>query len=89
MDTPRKVEHQQTDRGYVPVYATGVVEQPWASYSQTDHEVWDTLYQRQRELLPGRACKEFMAVPAFAKGSGQLSDDRPHEDCILAGGNPQ
>jgi phenylalanine-4-hydroxylase len=31
MDTPRKVEHQQTDRGYVPVYATGVVEQPWAS----------------------------------------------------------
>jgi phenylalanine-4-hydroxylase len=44
MDTPRKVEHQQTDRGYVPVYATGVVEQPWASYSQTDHEVWDTLY---------------------------------------------
>jgi Phenylalanine-4-hydroxylase len=24
MDTPRKVEHQQTDRGYVPVYATGV-----------------------------------------------------------------
>ena len=49
--TPRKVEHQQTDRGYVPVYATGVVEQPWANYSQTDHEVWNTLYRRQRERL--------------------------------------
>ena len=36
MDTPRRVEHQQTDRGYVPVYATGTVEQPWESYSTTD-----------------------------------------------------
>lgn len=71
--TPRKVEHQQTDRGYVPVYATGVVQQPWDSYSQTDHEVWDTLYQRQRELLPGRACKEFMeGVERFGLGDGGI-----------------
>ena len=71
--TPRKVEHQQTDRGYVPVYATGVVEQPWASYSKTDHEVWDTLFQRQREMLPGRACKEFMAgVERFGLGDGGI-----------------
>ena len=26
--TPRRVEHRQTDKGYIPVYATGVVEQP-------------------------------------------------------------
>ncbi|HEU4670259.1 MAG TPA: phenylalanine 4-monooxygenase [Dyella sp.] len=58
--TPRRVEHQQTDRGYVPVYATGVVEQPWDSYSATDHEVWNMLYERQCELLPGRACQEFL-----------------------------
>ena len=25
---PRRVEHQQTDKGYVPVYTTAVVEQP-------------------------------------------------------------
>jgi phenylalanine-4-hydroxylase len=73
MDTPRRVEHQQTDRGYVPVYATGVVEQPWASYSRTDHEVWDTLYKRQRELLPGRACAEFLAgVERFGLGDGGI-----------------
>ena len=73
MDTPRKVEHQQTDRGYVPVYATGVVEQPWSSYSRTDHEVWDTLFKRQREMLPGRACKEFMAgVERFGLGDGGI-----------------
>ncbi|MDR6937416.1 phenylalanine 4-monooxygenase [Luteibacter sp. 3190] len=73
MDTPRRVEHQQTDRGYVPVYATGTVEQPWASYSKTDHEVWDTLYRRQRELLPRYACREFLeGVQRFGLGDGGI-----------------
>jgi phenylalanine-4-hydroxylase len=58
--TPRRVEHQQTDRGNIPVYATGVVEQPWDSYSATDHRVWDQLFARQNALLPGRACAEFL-----------------------------
>jgi phenylalanine-4-hydroxylase len=73
MNTPRKVEHQQTDRGYVPVYATGVVEQPWDSYTRTDHEVWDTLFKRQRAMLPGRACREFMdGVARFGLGEGGI-----------------
>ncbi|QDE37816.1 phenylalanine 4-monooxygenase [Luteibacter pinisoli] len=73
MDTPRRVEHQQTDRGYVPVYATGTVEQPWANYSPTDHEVWNTLYRRQRELLPAYACKEFLeGVERFGFGEGGI-----------------
>jgi phenylalanine-4-hydroxylase len=73
MDTPRRVEHQETDRGYVPVYATGIVEQPWASYSATDHEVWNTLYKRQRELLPAYACKEFLeGVERFGFGEGGI-----------------
>ena len=42
-----------TDKGYVPLYATGVVEQPWDSYTRTDHEVWATLYERQQQLLVG------------------------------------
>ncbi|MRH00735.1 phenylalanine 4-monooxygenase [Xanthomonas sontii] len=61
MDTaPRRVEHQQTDKGYVPVYTTAVVTQPWDSYSADDHATWGTLYTRQRELLVGRACDEFL-----------------------------
>ncbi|HEX5756276.1 MAG TPA: phenylalanine 4-monooxygenase [Arenimonas sp.] len=67
-----------TDKGYVPVYTTTVVEQPWDSYSATDHEVWATLFRRQRELLPGRACREFLdaqdamgmsadAIPKFSE----------------------
>ena len=55
-----RVEHQQTDKGYVPIYTTAVVAQPWADYTTTDHDVWRQLYERQRALLVGRACDEFL-----------------------------
>ncbi|MBW8312995.1 MAG: phenylalanine 4-monooxygenase [Rhizobium sp.] len=60
MNTPKRVEHQLTDKGYVPVYTTAVIEQPWASYSEQDHAVWATLFRRQREILVGRASDEFL-----------------------------
>ncbi|HEU0277152.1 MAG TPA: phenylalanine 4-monooxygenase [Rhodanobacteraceae bacterium] len=56
--TPQHPEHLQTDRGYVPVYTTATVEQPWARYTAGEHQVWATLFRRQRELLRGRACRE-------------------------------
>jgi phenylalanine-4-hydroxylase len=59
---PRRVEHQQTDKGYVPVYTTAVIAQPWADYSATDHDVWRQLYERQRALLVGRASDEFLVA---------------------------
>ena len=62
METPRRVEHQQTDRGYVPVYTTGIVEQPWDTYTADDHRTWATLFERQQQLLVGRAAPEFMAA---------------------------
>lgn len=64
MQQPKRVEHQLTDKGYVPVYTTAVVEQPWGDYTATDHEVWATLFKRQREILPGRASREFLAQQA-------------------------
>jgi phenylalanine-4-hydroxylase len=60
MNQPRRVENLMTDKGSVPVYTTAVVEQPWADYTDTDHQTWGTLYTRQRELLAGRACEEFL-----------------------------
>ena len=59
---PRRVEHQQTDKGYVPVYTTDVVAQPWDEYTATDHDVWRRLYERQRALLVGRASDEFLVA---------------------------
>ena len=58
--TPRRVENLHTDKGKVPIYATGIVEQPWNDYSAADHDVWRQLYERQREVLIGRACDEFL-----------------------------
>ncbi|MEE7547563.1 phenylalanine 4-monooxygenase [Xanthomonas sp. Kuri4-1] len=57
---PRRVENPLTDKGYVPVYTTALVEQPWDGYSADDHATWGTLYRRQRALLVGRACDEFL-----------------------------
>ncbi len=57
---PERVEHLMTDKGYVPVYTTAVVEQPWDAYTATDHEVWSTLFARQQQLLVGRASEEFL-----------------------------
>lgn len=62
MNSPQRVERQVTDKGYVPVYTTTVVEQPWDDYSAEDHAVWHTLFERQRTILEGRACAEFLAA---------------------------
>ena len=59
---PARLENLQTDKGKVPVYATGIVSQPWDDYSATDHDVWRQLYERQRALLVGRAADEFLAA---------------------------
>src|SRR5690606_21528007 len=60
MNQPRRVENLHTDKGKVPVYATGVVDQPWDGYTADDHAVWSLLYARQRELLVGRASRAFL-----------------------------
>lgn len=62
MNQPQRVERQITDQGYVPIYTTAVVEQPWAQYSDTDHQVWAQLFERQHAVLAGRACDEFLAA---------------------------
>jgi phenylalanine-4-hydroxylase len=64
MESPKRVEHQLTDKGYVPVYTTAVVDQPWDTYTATDHKVWAQLFERQRQVLPGRASDEFLAALA-------------------------
>ncbi|WP_394850017.1 phenylalanine 4-monooxygenase [Pendulispora brunnea] len=71
--TPRRVEYRQTDNGFVPNYATEVVEQPWSSYTRTDNEVWAALFRRQHELLPGRACREFVEnMHRFGMGADRI-----------------
>ena len=69
---PSRLENIQTDRGSIPVYATGTIEQPWDSYSTTDHDVWHRLYLRQRSILPARACDAFL----HAQDGMRMTPDR-------------
>jgi phenylalanine-4-hydroxylase len=59
------------------------IDQGWDAYSSAEHRVWDTLYQRQAALLPGRACDPFLkglealdlhkgGIPDFARMNAEL-----------------
>ena len=70
---PQRVEHQMTDKGYVPVSTTAVVEQPWDQYTATDHQVWATLFERQQKILVGRASDEFLRTQqAMGMSAGRI-----------------
>ena len=36
-------------------------QQGWVNYSAEENRVWSILFERQKKLLPGRACEEFLA----------------------------
>ena len=40
--------------------ADWTIDQGWDAYTQAEHDVWITLYERQTALLPDRACDEFL-----------------------------
>ena len=70
---PQRVERQQTDKGYVPVYTTAIVEQTWDSYTADGHDYWSALFKRQREVLKNRACAEFLDnQERFGMGADQI-----------------
>jgi phenylalanine-4-hydroxylase len=75
--------------GYSPTPPPGAradwtIDQGWDAYTQAEHDVWITLYERQTALLPGRACDEFMrgldaldlhrsGIPDFARINEELN----------------
>ena len=67
-----------------PDSADWTIDQGWDSYTAEEHGVWQTLFDRQVGMLPGRACEEFMAgleglsmatdrIPAFRRLSEVLT----------------
>jgi len=42
------------------IRADFIIPQGWDQYTDEEHGVWKTLYERQMKLLPGRACNEFL-----------------------------
>lgn len=43
-----------------PRNADFTIDQRWDTYSDEEHDRWYRLYQRQRQVLPGRACDEYI-----------------------------
>ena len=59
------------------------IPQDWAHYTAAEHAVWDTLFERQAKLLPGRASETYLrgldvlklskpGIPDFAELSERL-----------------
>ncbi|WP_296596427.1 phenylalanine 4-monooxygenase [Phenylobacterium sp.] len=51
--------------------ADWTIPQDWASYTLAEHAMWDTLFERQARMLPGRAS------PAFLEGLDVLRLSKP------------
>jgi len=46
--------------GYEPERADWTIPQDWDAYTPEQHGVWRTLFERQMELIRGRACAAYM-----------------------------
>jgi phenylalanine-4-hydroxylase len=51
------------------------IDQRWERYTAAEHAVWRTLFERQTQLLPGRACDEFVdGMKRLPIGPEQIPD---------------
>ena len=69
-----KSDGAQLRGDYADITADYVVQQNWNVYTEEQHALWRKLYQRQAELLPGRACDEFIT----SLNALEASDGIPH-----------
>ncbi|WP_342973148.1 phenylalanine 4-monooxygenase [Henriciella sp. AS95] len=57
------------------------IDQGWSNYSSDEHAVWDLLYKRQMDVLPGRAAPEFIdGLRALDLGKGGIPDFKAMSD---------
>jgi phenylalanine-4-hydroxylase len=60
------------------------IDQGWSQYTAEEHAVWQTLYERQTRLLPGRACDEFVAgMQALPLQADRIPDFRALSEVLL------
>lgn len=59
------------------------IDQNWAAYTQAEHAIWRTLFERQTRILQGRACDEFLAgIAALSVTSDGIPDFRRLNDVL-------
>ena len=69
------------------------IDQGWSDYTADEHAVWDLLYKRQMDVLPGRAAPEFLeGLKALDLGKGgipefeAMSDEQPETTTVILPG---
>ncbi|MEO1405523.1 MAG: phenylalanine 4-monooxygenase [Pseudomonadota bacterium] len=61
------------------------IPQNWSAYTAEDHKVWDVLYKRQMDVLPGRAADEYInGLEALDLGGGGIPDFEKMSDELEA-----
>ncbi|MGE5124888.1 MAG: phenylalanine 4-monooxygenase [Betaproteobacteria bacterium] len=87
MSAERRANHGQSSHGlrgdYSHMRADYTVDQDPSAYGEAEHDRWRRLFRRQIELVPGRACEEYVralralpydgGVPRFDEVSRALS----------------
>lgn len=67
-----------------PERADWTIDQGWEHYSAQEHGVWKTLFERQRRLLPGRACDAFVqGMAQLPIGADQIPDFRRLSELLM------
>jgi phenylalanine-4-hydroxylase len=64
--------------------ADWTIDQGWDHYTAAEHATWQTLFQRQTKLLPGRACDAFVqGMAALPIGAEEIPDFRRLSDALM------
>ena len=67
-----------------PPRADWTIDQDWANYTVAQHTVWQTLFDRQTRLLPGRACDAFVeGMRALPIGRDAIPEFRAVNDVLM------
>jgi phenylalanine-4-hydroxylase len=60
------------------------IDRGWENYTDDEHAVWKTLFERQTKLLPGRACDEFVqGMQALPIAADHIPDFRRLSDVLV------
>lgn len=55
--------------------ADWTIPQNWSAYTEVEHQTWNTLYERQMKILPGRASQAFLrGLDALDLNAGGIPD---------------
>jgi phenylalanine-4-hydroxylase len=70
---------------HVAPQADFTIDQGWDAYTREEHDIWRRLFERQSEILVGRAVQEFVdGIDFLGIAGGGIPDFRPLNKALMA-----